>query len=103
MSDHLISYLILSGVLASIGVYGFLERRNLIGILISIELILNAASINFLAFNKFLFPDKGMGQTAVIFIIGLAAVEATLALSIILVLYRGMTSINIEEANNLKG
>lgn len=103
MSNHLECYLILSALLAAIGVYGFLERRNLIGILISIELILNAASINFLAFNKFLFPDKGMGQAAVLFIIGLAAAEATLALSIILVLYRGMTSINIEQANNLKG
>ncbi|MBI1870841.1 MAG: NADH-quinone oxidoreductase subunit NuoK [Chlamydiae bacterium] len=103
MSDHLQSYLILSALLAAIGVYGFLERRNLIGILISIELILNAASINFLAFNKFVAPDKGIGQVVVILIIGLAAAEVTLALSIILVLYRGMTSINIEQANNLKG
>lgn len=103
MSNSLESYLILSGLLASIGVYGFLERRNLIGILISIELILNAASINFLAFNRFLSPDKALGQAAVLFIIGLAAAEATLALSIILLLYKGMTSINIEEANNLKG
>lgn len=103
MSNYLESYLILSALLAAIGVYGFLERRNLIGILISIELILNAASINFLAFNKFLSPDKSIGQAIVLFIIGLAAAEATLALSIILVLYRGMTSINIEQANNLKG
>lgn len=103
MSNHLETYLILSSLLASIGVYGFLERKNLIGILISIELILNAASINFLAFNKFIFADKGIGQAIVLFIIGLAAAEATLALSIILVLYRGMTSINIEKANNLKG
>ncbi|MBI1883432.1 MAG: NADH-quinone oxidoreductase subunit NuoK [Chlamydiae bacterium] len=103
MSESLIAYLLLSGTLAAIGVYGFLERRNLIGILISIELILNAASINFLAFNKFVSPDKGLGQAIVLLIIGLAAAEATLALSIILVLYRGMTSINIEEANHLKG
>ena len=103
MSNHLESYLVLSALLAAVGVYGFLERRNLIGILISIELILNAASINFLAFNKFLAPDKGLGQAVVLFIIGLAAAEATLALSIILVLYQGMTSINIEQANNLKG
>jgi NADH:ubiquinone oxidoreductase subunit K len=103
MSNSLECFLILSALLAAIGVYGFLERRNLIGILISIELILNAASINFLALNKFLHPDKGIGQAIVIFIIGLAAAEATLALSIILVLFKGMTTINVEQADNLKG
>ena len=92
-----------SAALFSLGIYGLLARRNLIGMLIAIELILNSASLNFLAFNKFLSPDKGWGQVFSIFIIGLAAAEVAIGLSIILYLYRGSQTINIEDANKLKG
>lgn len=103
MSQSLNSYLMVSAALFSLGIYGLLARRNLIGMLIAIELILNAASLNFLAFNKFLSPDKGWGQIFSIFIIGLAAAEVVIGLSIILYLSRGLNTINIEKANRLKG
>ncbi len=87
----------------SIGVFGLLARRNLVAILISLELILNSASINFLAFNKFSMPDKVTGQVFVVFIIALAAAEVCIGLSLVLLLYRKKDSINIEEAKELKG
>ncbi len=103
MSGSLQSYLILSTALFSLGIYGLLARRNLVAILISLELVLNSASINFLAFNKFCMSDKTTGQIFAIFIIALAAAEVCIALSLILLLYRKKDSINIEEARELKG
>ncbi len=103
MSQLLNSYLLVSAVLFSLGIYGLLCRRNLIGIFISIELILNSTILNFLAFNRFLSPDKGLGQVFAIFIIGLAAAEVAIGLSIVLYLYRGLQSVDIEKANQLKG
>ena len=85
------------------GIFGLLARRNLVAILISLELILNSASINFLAFNKFCLADKAVGQVFVIFIIALAAAEVCIALSLVLLLYKRKDSINIEEAKDLKG
>jgi len=103
MSNQLTTYLLVAVALFAIGLYGLLERRNLIRILMSIELMLNAASINFLAFNRFTAPDPGVGQVIVIFVIGLAAAEAAIGLSIILALYRWLHSINIERVRQLKG
>lgn len=103
MSESLSSYLFLSTALFAFGVFGLLVRRNLIAILISLELILNSASLNFLAFNRFVFADKSVGQTFVIFIIALAAAEVCLGLSIILALSRKRDTVNIEEARELKG
>ena len=103
MSASLQSYLIISSLLFSLGVFGLLARRNLIAILISLELILNSASLNFLAFNKFCLADKTMGLVFAIFIIALAAAEVCIALSLILLLYKRQNSINLEEAVNLKG
>ncbi len=102
-SQSLQSYLLLSTAMFSIGVFGLLARRNLVAILISLELILNSASINFLAFNKFCMPDKVTGQVFVVFIIALAAAEVCIGLSLVLLLYRKKDSINIEEAKELKG
>ena len=103
VSQSLQSYLLISTALFSIGVFGLLFRRNLVALLISLELILNSASINFLAFNKFSMPDKVTGQVFVVFIIALAAAEVCIALSLVLLLYRKKDSINIEEAKELKG
>ena len=103
ISQSLQSYLLISTGLFSIGVFGLLFRRNLVALLISLELILNSASINFLAFNKFCLLDKAAGQCFAVFIIALAAAEVCIALSLILVLYRRKDSINIEQANELKG
>lgn len=103
MSQSLQSYLLISTALFSIGVFGLLFRRNLVALLISLELILNSASINFLAFNKFCITNKATGQVFVVFIIALAAAEVCIGLSLILLLYRRKDSINIEEAKELKG
>ena len=103
ISQSLQSYLFVSAALFSIGVFGLLFRKNLVALLISLELILNSASINFLAFNKFCIANKAVGQCFVVFIIALAAAEVCIALSLILVLYRRKDSINIEQANELKG
>ena len=103
MSQSLQSYLLISTALFSIGVFGLLFRRNLVALLISLELILNSASINFLAFNKFCIANKATGQVFVVFIIALAAAEVCIGLSLILLLYRRKDSINIEQASELKG
>lgn len=103
ISQSLQSYLILSSILFSMGVFGILLRRNLVAMLISLELILNSANINFLAFNKFCLADKALGQIFVIFVIALAAAEACIGLSLILWLHRKKETINIEEAKELKG
>jgi NADH:ubiquinone oxidoreductase subunit K len=80
-----------------------MARRNLIAILISVELILNAAMINFMAFNRFLAPHPAVGQVIAIFIMAVAAAEAAIALSIVIALYRKLKSVNIEQATELRG
>ena len=97
------TYLIISALLFSLGLLGILQRRNLIGMLIAVELLLNSANLNFMAFNRFLTPDPVTGQVIALFVMGLAAAEAAIGLSIILALYRKMHSINIERAQRLKG
>ena len=95
--------LIVAAILFSMGLLGLLQRRNLIGMLISIELMLNGASLNFMAFNRFLAPEPAVGQIVTLFIMGLAAAEAAIGLSIILALFRRMHSINVERAQQLRG
>ena len=101
--NSLTTYLIVAALLFSLGLLGVLQRRNLIGMLISVELMLNAANLNFMAFNRFLSPDPVVGQIIALFVMGLAAAEAAIGLSIILALFRTMHSINIERAQKLKG
>jgi len=97
------AWTLFSLVLFSIGLYAVLARRNLIGILIGIELMLNAASVNFLVYNYFVGTDPAIGQIIVLFVIGLAAAEAAIALSIILAVYRQHTSIDVSNIEELKG
>jgi NADH:ubiquinone oxidoreductase subunit K len=94
--------LALSTALFFIGVYGLFTRRNMITILMSIELILNSVNINFVAFNKYLYPDKLEGVFFSVFIITIAAAEAAVAIAIIINLYRSHKSIDIEDAGELK-
>ena len=103
LSNSLHSYLVVSSALFSLGVFGILMRRNLVAMLISLELILNAVNVNFMAFNRFCLEDKSLGQVFVIFIIALAGAEVCIALSLVLWLYRKKESINVEEARELKG
>ena len=101
--NQLETYLYLALLLFAIGLYGVLVRRSLIAILISVELILNAASLNFMAFNRFLAPTPAVGQIITLFIMAVAAAEAAIALSIIVAVYRKLKSINIEQATELRG
>jgi NADH:ubiquinone oxidoreductase subunit K len=95
-------FLIVSTVMFFIGVYGFLTRRNLITILMSVELILNSVNINFVAFNRYLYPNQLQGHFFSIFIIAVAACEAAVAIAIILNIYRKFSSINVENVNEMK-
>ena len=97
------TYLVIAAVLFSLGLLGVLQRRNLIGMLISIELMLNGANVNFMAFNRFLAPEPAVGQIITLFVMGIAAAEAAIGLSIILALFRKLRSINIERAQRLRG
>ena len=101
--NSLTTYLFIAALLFSIGIFGLFQRRTLIGMLIAIELMLNGASINFMAFNRFLAPDPIVGQIYTLFIMGIAAAETAIALSIILALFRSIRSINIERARELRG
>ena len=96
-------FMLFALLLFCIGLYGVLARRNLIGMLIGIELMLNAASVNFLAANYFLSPDPVLGQVIVLFIIGLAAAEAGIALAIIMAVYRQRAAIDVDMIAELKG
>ncbi len=98
----LVYFLILSGALFCIGIYGVLSRRHLIQILLSVELILNAAILNFVAFSSFITPDEMTGQMFSIFIIVVAAAEVGVGLAIILSVYRSKKSVDIDNINILK-
>jgi len=97
------SYLVISSVLFSLGIFGIVTRRNAIAILMGIELILNSANINFVAFNRFGGMQKLDGHIFTIFVIVLAAAEAAVALAIIINLFKNAGSVNVDEANTLKG
>lgn len=94
--------LVISTSLFFIGVYGFLTRRNMITMLMAVELILNSVNINFVAFNKYLYADKLDGLFFTVFIIAIAAAEAALAIAIIINLYRNYKSIDINDADSMK-
>lgn len=94
--------LIFSMLLFAIGVYGTLVRRNVIGILISVELILNAVNVNFIAFSRTGAASPVMGQVFVVFVITLAALGATVGLAIVLALYRIRRTVYTDEINLLK-
>jgi NADH:ubiquinone oxidoreductase subunit K len=95
-------FLVLATIMFFAGVYGFLTRRNLITMLMSVELILNSVNINFLAFNRYLYPHKMDGMFFSIFVIAVAASEAAVAISIIINIYRRFTTINVEDVNEMK-
>ena len=96
-------FLALSGILFSIGIYGVITRRNIIGILMSIELMFNAANINLVAFNHFLHPGGLWGQGFILFVMTLAAAEAVVGLSLVLAIYRNIKSVYTENMNLLHG
>ena len=100
----LASCLLLSALLFAIGLAGAVLRRNAILVLIGIELMLNAANLNFIAFWRYgPHPEALTGIMFVIFSIGVAAAEAAVGLALIIHLYRHTKTVNIDEANTLKG
>jgi len=101
--NSLTTYLLIAALLFGMGFYGLVRRRTFIGMLIAGELILAGASINFMAFNRFLAPDPTVGQIFTLFIMGIAAAEAAIALSIIIAVYRNYRSIEVEDVAELKG
>lgn len=103
LSNSLDIYLIIAALLFGMGFYGLIQRQTLIGMLISAELILSGASLNFMAFNRFLAPDPTVGQIFTLFIMGIAAAEAAIALSIVIAVYRNYKSIDTEDVVGLKG
>jgi len=96
-------YLAVAAFLLAAGIFGLIQRRSLIGMLIAGELIFSAASLNFMALNRFVAPDPAVGQIAVLFVMGLAAAEVVIALSIIIAVYRNYRSIRVKELAELKG
>jgi len=94
--------LMVSTALFFIGMYGLFTRRNMITMLMSVELILNSVNINFIAFNKYLYPGRLEGVFFTLFVIAIAAAEAAVAIAIIINLYRNFHSIDVEAADELK-
>ena len=95
-------YFALSALLFFIGVYGFTTRRNLIAMLISVELVLNAVDINFAAFNRLLYPDTLEGMFMTLFSIGVSAAESAVAIAIIINVYRNFRSDSVDSIKNMK-
>lgn len=96
-------YLVLSSLLFGMGLYGVLTRRNAVAILMGIELMLNAANVNFVAFTKFVDPTFVRGHVAALVIITLAACEAAVGLALIINAYRHLETVNVDQLDLLKG
>ncbi len=94
--------LFISTALFFIGMYGLFTRRNMIAVLMSIELMLNSVNINFVVFNKYLYPASLDGLFFTIFIITIAAAEVAVAIAIVINLYRSHMSVDVNAAEELK-
>ena len=97
------TYLVIGALLFGFGIYGLVSRRTVIGMLIASELVLSGASMNFMAFNRFLAPDPAIGQIFTLFIMGIAAAEAAIAVSIVIAVYRNYKSIDTEDIVDMHG
>ena len=95
-------YLIVAAVLFCIGIYGVLARRNAVGVLMGVELMLNAVNINLVAFWRYLNPTDVAGQAFALFVLVVAAAEAVVGLALIISVYRNRTDIDAENINILK-
>ncbi len=95
-------YLVVSAALFSLGLFGVLTRKNAVNVLMSVELMLNSANINLVAFSRYSSSDV-TGQVFAVFVIVVAACEAAVALAIVLSLYRVLKTVNLDQASVLKG
>lgn len=95
-------FVLLSVLLLFIGVYGFLTRRNTLALLISVELMLNAADINFAAFNRFLFPEGQEGYLFTLFSVAISAAETAIAIAVMIHIYRLLKNNFVDGLDHLK-
>ena len=95
-------YLVVSTFMMFVGIYGFFTRRNLLAMLISVELILNSVDINFAVFNRFLFPGQLEGFFFTMFAIGVSAAETAVAIAIIINIYRNIKNIQVKNLDEMK-
>lgn len=102
MDLTLLMYLIPSLIMFGCGLYGFLTRKNMIAIMISLELMLNSIDINFVVFNRFLYPDSHEGMFFTLFAIAIAAAETAVAIAIIINVFRIAKKVDINEITKLK-
>ncbi|MDE5774285.1 MAG: NADH-quinone oxidoreductase subunit NuoK [Muribaculaceae bacterium] len=102
MDLSILWYLIPSVIMFACGVYGFVTRKNMIAILVSLELMLNAADLNFVVFNRFLFPGSMEGMVFTLFAVAIAAAETAIAIAIIINIYRSIGEMNIRLTNKMK-
>ena len=103
MDIHVVYYLFVCFFLLFVGFYCFFFRKNLLAVLISVELILNATNIYFAVVNRYLFPDVFEGHFFALFGIGIAAAETAVAIAIIINIYRNIRNIQTDNIDELKG
>jgi NADH-quinone oxidoreductase subunit K len=95
-------FLVVSTLMFFIGIFGFLTRRNLITMLMSVELILNSVNINFVAFNRYLFPQQLQGHFFMLIVIAVAAAEAAVAIAIIINIYRNFRALDVTHIDEMR-
>ena len=102
MNLSMLWYLVPSVIMFVCGIYGFMTRKNLIAILISLELMLNSADLNFVIFNRYLFPGSMEGMIFTLFAVALAAAETAIAIAIIINIFRAVGSTDINEVKQMR-
>ncbi|MFP4344565.1 MAG: NADH-quinone oxidoreductase subunit NuoK [Anaerolineales bacterium] len=96
-------YLIVAAALFAIGIYGILSRRNLVVILMSLELLLNAVTINLIAFSRYVEPALVNGRAFALFVYPVAVAEAALGLALVVTVWRNRHTVNVDHLDSLKG
>ncbi|MDE6549339.1 MAG: NADH-quinone oxidoreductase subunit NuoK [Muribaculaceae bacterium] len=102
MDISILWYLVPSILLFVCGVYGFITRKNMIAMLISLELMLNSADLNFVIFNRYLFPGSMEGMMFTLFAIAIAAAETAIAIALIINIYRAIGNTNVTDIKEMK-
>jgi NADH-quinone oxidoreductase subunit K len=103
LSIGLVHYLVVAAAVFCCGIFVMMTKRNAIGILIGVELVLNSANVNLAAFDRYLGPGRIDGQLMVLFVIVLAAAEAALAVGICINLYKNVATVDVDRAASLRG
>lgn len=102
MDLSILWYLVPSVIMMTAGIYGFVTRKNMIALLISLELILNSADLNFVVFNRYLFPGSMEGLVFTLFAVAIAAAETAVAIAIIINIYRSIGNTDVNNVNKMK-